>query len=60
MGFDVSHKLESYCSTSEKKKIRIISKTPFDAHTDPKFKRLQILKLSQIYFFQVGKFMYSY
>ena len=45
---------------AEKKKIRIISKTPFDAHTDPKFKRLQILKLSQIYFFQVGKFMYSY
>ena len=33
---------------------------PFDAHTDPIFKSLQIMKLSKIYFFQVGKFMFSY
>ena len=33
---------------------------PFDAHTDPIFKSLQIMKLSEIYFFQVGKFMFSY
>ena len=44
----------------QKKIIRIISKKPFDAHTDPIFKSLQIMKLSEIYFFQVGKFMFSY
>ena len=44
----------------QKKIIRIICKKPFDAHTDPLFKSLQILKLSEIYFFQVGKFMYSH
>ena len=60
MGIDLSHKLESYSPTSEKKIIQIISKKPFDAHTDPIFKSLQILKLSEIYFFQVGKFMYSF
>ena len=52
MGIDLSHKLESFSST--------ISKMPFDAHTDPIFKSLQIMKLSEIYFFQVGKFMFSY
>ena len=44
----------------QKKIIQIISKMPFDAHTDPIFKSLQIMKLSEIYFFQVGKFMFSY
>ena len=45
----------------QKKNIRIISKKPFDAHTDPIFNSLQILKLSEIYIFQVGtEFMYSY
>ena len=54
----------------QKKIIRIISKKPFDAHTDLAceretfpiilFKSLQILKLSEIRFFQVEKFMYSY
>ena len=43
-----------------KKFIRVISKMPFDAHTDPIFKSLQIMKLSESYFFQVGKFMFSY
>ena len=43
----------------QKKIIRIISKMPFDAHADPIFKSLQ-MKLSEIYFFQVGKFMFSY
>ena len=57
MGIDLSHKLESFSST---KIIRIISKMPFDAHTDPIFKSLQIMKLSEIYFFQVRKFMFSY
>ena len=32
----------------QKKIIRIISKMPFDAHTDPIFKSLQIMKLSSL------------
>ena len=67
VAIDLHHKLESYSPTSEKI-IRIIFKKPFVAHTDlacerqtfPTFKSLQILKLSVIYFFQAGKFMYSY
>jgi len=56
MGIDLSHKLESLTSEIN----HSISKKRFDAHTDPICKSLQILKLSDIYFFQVGKFMYSY
>ena len=40
--------------------VRIISKTPFDAYTNPIFKSLRILKFSDIYFFQVGKCIYSF
>ena len=43
MGIDLSHKLESYSPTSEKKIIQIISKKPFDAHTDPIFKSLHLV-----------------
>ena len=72
VAIDLYHKLESYSPTSEKI-IRIIFKKPFVAHTvqlctvqlpanGRRFllKSLQILKLSVIYFFQAGKFMYSY
>ena len=45
--------------TSEKKIIWIISKKPFDAHTDHIFKSLQILKFSEVYFFQVVKRTYE-
>ena len=44
----------------QKKIVRIISNKPFDAHTEPIFKDLQILKFSNIYLFQIGKFMYSF
>ena len=56
MGIDLSHKLESLTSEINYS----ISKKPLDAHTDPLCKSLQILKLSDIYFFQVEKFVYSY
>ena len=39
----------------QKKVIRIISKSAFDAHTEPIFKQLKILKLSDIYRSQIGK-----
>ena len=40
--------------------IRAITKTPWDAHTDPIFKNLDILKFHDIYLIQLGLFMYSY
>ena len=32
----------------------------YDAHTDPIFKELKILKFVQIHFLQLGLFMFSY
>ena len=43
-----------------KKLIRILSKSAFDAHTEPIFKQLKILKRSDIYRSQIGKFMFSF
>ena len=46
--------------TLQKRVIRIISRSAFDAHTDPLFKNLKILNLESIYKLQIGKFMYQY
>ena len=46
--------------TLQKHVIRIISRTAFDAHTDPLFKNLKILNLESIYKLQIDKFMYQY
>ena len=43
----------------QKQASRILNKCKFDAHTDPLFKKCSILKLHDIFFSQVGKFMYS-
>jgi hypothetical protein len=43
-----------------KRIIRIVSKEAFDAHTNPIFKALKILKFDNIYLLQLGKFMYLY
>ena len=40
--------------------MRGINKDPYDAHTDPIFKELRILKFNDIYLLNLGKFMYSY
>ena len=37
-----------------------IAKTTYDAHTDPIFQNLGILKFHDIYLIQLGLFMYSY
>ena len=37
-----------------------MNKEKFDAHTDPIFKELKILKLDDIYLFHLGKFMYLF
>ena len=44
----------------QKRVIRTIAKTTFDAHTDPLFQNLGILKFQDIYLIQLGLFMYSY
>ena len=44
----------------QKRIIRILAKVPFDAHTDPIFKEFQLLKFEEIYFLQLGIFMFKY
>ena len=44
----------------QKRVIRTIAKTTYDAHTDPIFQNLGILKFHDIYLIQLGLFMYSY
>ena len=51
------------CIVIIQKKIRIISKKSFDSHTDPILAHIQKFantEFSEIYFFQLGKLMYSY
>ena len=40
--------------------VRTISKSPFDVHTGPIFKKLNILPLHNIYLAQIGKIMFQY
>ena len=44
----------------QKKIIRTTSKVSFDAHTGVLFKEQEILKFSEIYLYQIGKFMYLF
>ena len=44
----------------QKKIIRIISKVSFDSHTGVLFREQEILKFSDIYLYQMGKFMYLF
>ena len=43
-----------------KKAIKTVSKSNYNAHTEPLFKKLQILKLKDICAFQLSKIMYSF
>ena len=49
-----------YLEILQKRVVRTIAKTTFDAHTDPLFQNLGILKFHDIYLIQLGLFMYSY
>lgn len=44
----------------QKRVIRIISRSAFDAHSDPIYKNLGILKFENIFKLQIGRFMYLY
>ena len=44
----------------QKRIIRIINKSHFNAHADPIFKDLGILKFNDIHLLQLGQFMYSW
>ena len=46
-------------SVLQKRAIRIIDKQAFRAHTTPIFKELRILKLEDIYSFNLGKLIYQ-
>ena len=45
--------------TFQKKAIRIVAKVPFDSHTDPIFRDLEVLKFSDV-LFHLGKFMFFF
>ena len=40
--------------------MRNLNKEPFDAHSDPIFSELKILKFDKIYLYHLDKFMYLY
>ena len=42
----------------QKRAIRIVAHAPFLAHTQPIFSSLKLLRLNDMYNFQVGIFMY--
>ena len=44
----------------QKRAIRILNKSEFHAHTDPLFKKLNILKFDDIRLLQLGQFMYCH
>ena len=44
----------------QKKVIRVLGNEDFYAHSSPIFKSLKILKFQDIYFLNLGKFMFSY
>ena len=44
----------------QKKSLRIICNTPLRSHTDPLFQKHKILKIKDLYLFQLGQFMYKY
>ena len=45
--------------TMQKKAIRIIAGAKYNEHTDPLFKRFNILKLSDIYEIKISKYMFA-
>ena len=44
----------------QKRLVHIISNQSFDAHTAPLFRELKILRFTDIFLFQLGKFMYLF
>ena len=43
-----------------KRVIRIVNKSNYDAHTDPIFKNLNLLKFHDIHLVQLGQFMFAF
>ena len=46
--------------TIQKRAIRTINRASYNAHTDPLFKKCNILKLHDLYDYEVAQFMYRY
>ena len=44
----------------QKKAVRIINNAGYLDHTTPLFRNINILKLSDLYYFNLGKFMFKY
>ena len=59
MGFGMSNSSTSIIINTEKV-IRVITFSPYLAHTDPIFKHLNILPLNKLFFGRIGIMMYKY
>ena len=59
MEFDIPYHLRRLVLL-QNRIVRVISKKGFDAHTEPLFKNLMILKLEDIYSLHLGKFKFSF
>ena len=44
----------------QKRVIRIVDKSYYNAHTEPIFKKLNLLKFQDIHFLHLGQFMFSF
>ena len=60
MGFNIYPYKLNRLLLLQKRVIRIINKVEFDAHTDQLFKDNRIFKFKDIYFYNLGKFMFLY
>ena len=54
------HKYLNRLEVVQKRAIRIIAGVPYNTHSSELFKKLDILKLRDIYNSQIGKFMYNF
>ena len=44
---------------AQKKAVRYVTNATYNAHTEPLFKQLKLLKLSDMYHFEIAKFMFD-
>ena len=58
MGFYVPNEPHTYCRLLHERILRIVNKSKYDAHTDPIFKDLHMLKFHDIIKLQTGQLVF--
>ena len=56
----LTYNLKRIVTFLKKSNIRIVAKVPFDSHTDPIFRDLEVLKFSDVVLFHSEKFMFFF